>query len=212
LVAPRFHDVRHREDEGAGKLPRSQPDEFEALPLRSIELTRDIPLHDVWMVELAGGGRCTIQAIADLLTPENLRTLPFPVRALFAIRAGAGRAFDLDGPSHSGRRPSLVDRVPTELAEVSLVPPGTPARAFTTLYMLEDEAALEASNATVHAVLVVKLMPAAVGHRLYWGTYVESVGAITRFYMGLIDPFRRAIVYPGLEAWLERTWREERKR
>lgn len=192
-------------------MPQAQSSEFEALSLHATELTRSIPLHDVWTVDLVGGGECTIQAIADLLTPENIRTLPFPVRALFAIRSGAGRAFNLDGASHLDSQPSLVDSVPAELAEASLVPPGTPARAFRTLYALADEAALEARNATVHAVLVVALVPSATGHRLYWGTYVEPVGGITRFYMGLIDPFRRWIVYPGLESWLIRSWRQSRK-
>jgi hypothetical protein len=185
--------------------------EFEALTLHSAELTRGIPLHDVWTVELAGGPECTIQAIAELVTPENIRSLPLPVRALFAVRTGAGRAFKLDEPRHVDAAPSLVDSVPEALARASLVPPGTPARGFRTLYALADEAALEARNATVHAVLVVALVPSDTGRRLYWGTYVAPVGGITQFYMGLIDPFRRWIVYPGLETWLVETWRKRER-
>jgi len=188
-------------------VPQVPPAEFEALPLHAFALTRGLPLHDVWTVELAGGPECTIQALADLLTEENIRTLPLPVRALFAVRSGAGRAFKLDDRRHADTGPRLVDSVPEALARASLVPPGTPARGFRTLYALADEAALEARNATVHAVLVVALVPSETGRRLYWGTYVEPVGAVTRFYMGLIDPFRRWIVYPGLESWLVRTWR-----
>lgn len=191
-------------------MPQVDPSEFEALSLNSFELTRGLPLHDVWTAELVGGSDCTVQQLRNLLTPERLRSLPFPVRALFAIRSSAGRALKLDGPSRAGMRPGLVDTVPAALAEASLVPPGTPAGAFRTLYALANEAAFEAHNATVHAVLVVALVPAETGHRLYWGTYVEPVGRITRFYMGLIDPFRRWIVYPGLESWLERAWREAR--
>jgi len=100
--------------------------------------------------------------------------------------------------------------VAPDLAAASKVPHGTPAGPFRTLFVQDDEAAFEARKATVHAVLVVALVRCAAGQRLLWGTSVESVGAITRFYMALIDPFRRFVVYSGLEGWLRRVVRETR--
>jgi hypothetical protein len=134
------------------------------------------------------------------------------VRALFAIRSGLGRLLRLDSATSPRPAAGLVEALPAELAEASLVAPGTPEGAFRTLYVLPAEAAYHARNATVDAVLVVALVPSASGHRFFWATYVKSVGRITACYMRLIDPFRRVVVYPGLEAWLKRAWAEAANR
>ena len=86
--------------------------------------------------------------------------------------------------------------------------PGTPEGPFQTLYALPDEAAYQALNATVHAILIVAVVRSVSGSRFFWATYVKPVGRITALYMRVIDPFRRWVVYPGLESWLKRSWSE----
>ena len=59
-------------------------------------------------------------------------------------------------------------------------------------------------SATVHAFLVLAFVERPEGQRLYWAVYVRPVGRFTRWYMALIDPFRRLIVYPALLRQLRR--------
>jgi hypothetical protein len=178
------------------------------LPLEAFGLVNGFELHDVWLVELDGAMSCTVQDLRSLITRDRLRSLSPAVRALFLVRSVVGRILRLDSPSNDQPARGIVETIPTRLVRASLVPTGTPEGPFTTLYVLPAEAAYEALNATVHAILVVALTTSDAGHRFFWATYLRPVGAITSIYMGLIDPFRRTVVYPGLESWLKRAWRE----
>jgi len=188
-------------------LPRVDPAEFESLSLEAFRLVEGFSLHDVWLVELEGSMGCTVQELRSLFTPERCRTLSPPVRILFLVRSLLGRVFRLDSESDQFVR-QVAERVPPELANASMVPVGTPEGPFVTLYALPTEAAFQVVNATVHAILIVALVKSDCGHRFFWATYLKPVGRITSLYMRLIDPFRRIIVYPGLESWLKRVWLE----
>ncbi len=48
--------------------------------------------------------------------------------------------------------------------------------------------------------------PAPHGYTAYWAIYVKPVNRWTPFYMALIDPFRRLIVYPTLIKRMEAAW------
>lgn len=192
-------------------MPRVEPAEFESLPLEAFRFIQGFALHDVWLVELEGAESCTVPGLRRLVSPERLRTLNPIVRTLFFCRSVLGRLFDLDTTSDEvlTRRP--LEHVPSRLSTASAVPPGTPAGPFQTLYLLPDEAAYQVVNATVHAILVVAVTASGSGHRFFWATYVKPVGRITSFYLRVIDPFRRIIVYPGLESWLKRAWQQKRR-
>lgn len=189
-------------------MPRVDPAEYESLPLQAFQFVQGFPLHDVWLVELEDATSCTLQDLRTLMTPESFRSLNPVVRSLFFLRSVLGRIFRLDSTPGDESARGLIEKVPTHLADASLVPPGTPEGPFQTLYALPTEAAYQALNATVHAILSVALVRSVSGHRFFWATYVKPVGRITSFYMRVIDPFRRAVVYPGLESWLKRIWRE----
>jgi hypothetical protein len=191
-------------------LPRIDPAEFESLQLRAFPLLEGFPLHDVWRVDLEGDVECTIEGLRALVEPGGLRSVHPAVRALFAVRSFLGAVLRLDRPKARPVAHDLVGALPARLVRDSQVPPGTPEGAFLTLYRLPTEAAYEVRNATVHAVLVVAIVRSDPGHRFFFSTYVKPVGRITGWYMRLIDPFRRAVVYPGLEAWLVRAWRAAR--
>lgn len=190
-------------------MPLVEPGEYESLPLEALRLVQGFALHDVWLIELEGTGSCTVQDVRRLIVPERRRDLSPIVRALFFLRSVLGRTFHLDSkPSDDLTRP-MHERVPSRLANASVVPPGTREGPFETLYVLPNEAAYQVLNVTVHALVIVALVSSAAGHRFFWATYVKPVGRITTLYMRLIDPFRRIVVYPGLESWLKRAWREK---
>jgi len=191
-------------------LPRVDPGEYESLPLEAFRVVEGFVLHDVWLVELEGTAKCTVQDVRNLVTPERLGALSPVVRALFRFRSLLGRAFRLDSATGNVPARHLVERVPARLAGASRVDPGTWEGPFQALYVLPGEAAYQVLNATVHAIVVVALTGSAEGPRLFWATYVRPVGRITSIYMRVIDPFRRWVVYPGLESWLKRAWSENR--
>jgi hypothetical protein len=112
----------------------------------------------------------------------------------------------LDSTSDGAAESELRERLPPSLVERSLRPPGTPEGPFQTLFILPGEAAYHVRNATVYAILSIALVGSGSGSRFYWATYVKPVGRVTGFYMRLIDPFRRFVVYPGLESWLKKLW------
>jgi hypothetical protein len=76
--------------------------------------------------------------------------------------------------------------------------PGTADGPFRLLYVLERESLEEVRNATVHAFLCWALNQTSDGYRLYWGVYVKPVSWLTPVYMGIIEPFRRFVVYPSI--------------
>ena len=189
-------------------MPRVDPAEYESLPLQAFQFVSGFPLHDVWLVELEDAPTCTLQDLRGLMTPENLRSLNPAARSLFFLRSVLGRIFRLDSTAGDESARGLIERVPGPLADASLVRPGTPEGPFRALYVLPTEAAYQVLNATVHAILSVAVVRSASGHRFFWATYVKPVGPITSVYMRVIDPFRRTVVYPGLESWLKGAWLE----
>lgn len=185
-------------------MPRVDPAEFESLPLKVFQLVPGFPLHDVWLVELDDSPECSLQDLRGLMQSASRRSLNPIVRGLFSFRSLLGRVLRLD--TAPADRSGIVDSVPEELVATSLVAPGTPEGPFQTLYASPTEAAYQALNATVHAILIVTVVRRESGYRFFWATYVKPVGRITALYMRVIDPFRRLVVYPGLENWLKRSW------
>jgi hypothetical protein len=183
----------------------STADDFRALDLRCHKLLADVPLHDVWVIELEGGGPGrTMRDVYTVAAQPAKR--PWAVRALFTLRFIVGRLFRTDTPRHDPISESYVNRLTDDDRARSLVPPGTMRGLFRTLYAFSDEALAEARNATVHAFLAMALSARPGGYRLYWAVYVKPVGALTSAYMALIDPFRRYIVYPALIREMQAAW------
>jgi len=186
-------------------MSRSAPEAFHALDLRCHALLHDVPLHDVWLIELAGGGpERTMRDVGAVFATQRPS---LPVRALFGLRRVLGRMFRLDGPR--GEAPSAdsyVGRLNDDDRARSQVPPGSMLGPFRALYVFDHEALLEARNATVHAFLAAALRPRSDGYALYAAVCVKPVGPITPVYMALIDPFRRLIVYPSLIRQVRAAW------
>jgi hypothetical protein len=187
-------------------MPRILPAAFSALPLRVNTLLADVPLHDVWAVDLP--------RLRDGVTLENvlhrsgrdvfgsrdakLRALPVASRALFQLRLLLGRVFGLEREPHDAEATSFARRLTAEDRARSSVVSGTRAGNFRVVYRFENEQLLEVHNRTVHAAALSALEKTADGYRYYFAVYVVRVGWITPVYMALIDPFRRWIIYPAL--------------
>lgn len=188
-------------------MARVPAEEFRALELRCHALLADAPLHDVWAIDLAGGGPGrTMRDVEAIGHPGNVGRPPLAVRALFALRVALGRAFRWDTPARDVSTESYLHRLTDEDRARTMVPPGTMRGIFRLLYLFADEWTAETRNATVHAFLVMALRPRPDGYRLYWAIYVKPVGRVTGLYMALIDPFRRLIVYPALIREVQAAW------
>ena len=185
---------------------RVSAEEFRALPLEAHPILADVPLRDVSAIDLPGGGdgRTIADVRALLADPGSGGGL---TAALFALRMWIGRQLGWDETRHDRPETSYVARVPASLRARSAIAPGTPDGSFRTLYVLPGESLSEIRNATVHAFLCAALVPRATGYRLYWAIYVKAVSRWTPFYMALIEPFRRFIVYPALFARVAARWR-----
>ncbi len=190
---------------------RIQPREYGDLDLRAHSLLADVPLHDVWAVDLDGGGHNrTMLDLRELLSMERIARVSTPVRLLFAVRGWLGRILSWDREPPGTGWTSYIERLSEDDRKASLVEPGTVEGPFRVLYVSSDEAILEIHNATVHAFSVFALRPRDGGYRMLWAIYVKPVGALTAGYMRLIDPFRRLIVYPAVLRYVKSSWvREE---
>jgi uncharacterized protein DUF2867 len=186
---------------------RAKPVEFRELSLRCHSLLEDVPLHDVWAIPLEGGGPGrTMQEARAVLLGDRRPPLNAAARGLFKLRWALGRGFGWDRERHDSSAASYLHRLTEADRAQSEVAPGTREGAFRVLYVFRNEAVYEIRNATVHGFLALALTPRPGGYTLYLAIYVLSVSALTPFYMALIDPFRRFIIYPALGRQAQQAW------
>jgi hypothetical protein len=186
---------------------RVTAEEYRRIDLRAHSLLSGVPLHDVWAVDLPGRGPGrTLVDLRALLAEQDLPEIHPLVSLLFGLRARLGRLLGWDRASHRVSEESFLHGLSTTDHESSLVPPGTREGPFRVLYVFPREALSEVRNSTVHAFSVFALLERQTGYRLYWAIYVRPVGRITTWYMCLIDPFRRAIIYPLVLRHIRKVW------
>lgn len=186
---------------------QADPREYHQLKLRAHSLLADVDLHDVWVAELEGGGPGrTIVDARRCFTPQTATTANAAVKSLFAIRAAIGRAFGWDRDIERWDAELYRHRLTDEDRERSLVAPGTSDQIFRTVYVFENESLSEIRNATVHAFSCLAMRPTINGYRLYWAIYVKAISPWTSTYMRVIDPFRRAIIYPAVISRIQSEW------
>jgi Protein of unknown function (DUF2867) len=174
-----------------------------SLTLRVHEFLRDVPLYDVSVVDLSGGGPgrsvADVRALDASAAPSRIATV------LYGVRRFLGRVFGWDRGS---MRPedSYLSRLSEGDRRDSEIAPGTPAGAFLLLYQFPGEALIETRNATVHGWVCTALARRGTGYRLYLGVYVLPVSWLTRPYLMVIEPFR-CILYPAMLRRIQRAWR-----
>jgi hypothetical protein len=189
-------------------MTRISTQEFDRLSLRVHDFLADVPLHDVWAVDLP-------HVRAGITLDEFLRaagahpfTLSPVVRALLSIRLCVGRLLDWDREPGATVMESFAARLTIADRSKSLAPAGAREGLFRIVYRFENEQLLELINRTVHAAALSALVETADAYRFYFGVYVRSVGRLTPVYMALIDPFRKLIVYPSLLRSVRTTWNQ----
>jgi hypothetical protein len=189
---------------------RVRPEEYKGIDLRAHSLLADVPIHDVWAVDLPGGGPPrTMVDLRSLLSTEKLSASNPAVRFLFGLRARLGRLFGWDREPRKASRESFIERLSAADRENSLVAPGSSDGLFRVLFVSPRESIGEIHNSTVHAFSVFALVERSGGYRLYMCIYVRPVGRITGLYMGLIDPFRRILIYPAMLRHIRAAWERE---
>jgi len=181
---------------------RVAPDEYLRLDLRAHQLLRDVPLYDLSIVDLPGGGAG--RSIADIRALESAAVPSRVAHVLFGLRYALGRVFGWD---RARLRPedSLLSRLSERDRRESEIAPGTRIDSFLLLYQFPRESLREIRNATVHGWICIALARRAGGYRLYWGIYVLPVSWLTRPYLLAIEPFRR-IMYPAMLRRIRRAW------
>src|SRR5215813_9411144 len=180
--------------------------EFKQLPLRVHTFLAGVPLHDAWAVDLPRW-RDGITLNDFLRTADKCLFSPSRfVRTLLGIRLFIGRFFRWD------REPSAIPSesfaaLLTESDRLrSLAEAGTQNGLFHVVYRFENEQLLELMNRTVHAGALSTLVETVTGYHFYLAVYVRRVSPFTRFYMAVIDPFRKMIVYPSLMRSIRARW------
>jgi hypothetical protein len=178
-------------------------------PWRIHEIAPDFELEDVWGLPTPGGAGDFSRLVELATALDASHSSSAAVRALFAIRWKVGELFGWDEPGAGAglRVPTLRDRLPADLRD-ALPPPGFDALPFDPLYLLDDEFAAEAANATMHGVLHLGWVPDGNGgYRGQLAILVKRNGRLGALYMAAIRPFRHLLVYPTMMREFERTWR-----
>lgn len=191
---------------------RVDPEEYRQIHLRAHSVLTDVPLHDVWAVDLHRGesGRSMLD-LRSLLSEEVIRATNPAVKLLFGLRTWLGRLFGWDRAPARASEESFLHRLSAADRESSLVAPGTREGPFRVLFVSSRESIAEIQNSTVHAFSVLALVERTTGYRLYWAIYVQPVGRITGWYMRLIDPFRRLVIYPAILRGIRAAWPDEQR-
>ena len=189
-------------------MPQISPAEYDALPLRVHTLLADIPLHDVWAVDLPRlrAGMTLDEFHRRARSDRLFGKFPPPARALFRLRFFVGRLFRLEAEPKNAGIVSFATRLTPEDRARSSAEAGTPDGLFRVVYRFENERLLEVQNRTAHAAAVSALVETANGYRFYFAVYVAKASWITPLYMALIDPFRKWIVYPAMLENIRATW------
>lgn len=186
---------------------RIAPAEYQRIDFRAHSLLADVPLHDVWAVDLPEcGSRRTIVDLRSLLSRHGVGAASGAVNFFFALRILLGRVFGWDREHPRACEESFIHRLSAEDKQSSLVTPGTREGPFQVLFVSPRESISEIRNSTVHGFSVFALVRRSSGYRLYWAIYVAPVGRITAWYMHLIDPFRRLIIYPAVLRQIRAVW------
>lgn len=203
--------------------------EHTSRPWRIRAIAPDFVVEDVWDVPVQGVAGAFPDFVAllsggdqsgDPSTGDFLDSAP--ARLLWELRDRLGKVLGLGElrPTTAGtplpipgdQDSSLTARLDEDLRHTAddVRFQGVP---FTPLYRTGDEFAAELSNRTVHAVMHLAWVPRSDGiHQGRMTVYVKPRGRLGVAYLALIKPFRYAVVYPALERYLERAWRERLRR
>jgi hypothetical protein len=187
-------------------MPQISAEDFKQLPLRVHHFLSDVPLHDVWAVDLPHmRPGITLDEFLRVSSARHCKLSP-GARALIRVRLFAGRLLGWDREPAGENWEAFATRLTNSDRSKSLVPAGTPDGLFRIVYRFENEQLVELVNRTAHAAALSALVETSTAYRFYFGVYVRNVSRLTPIYMTLIEPFRKFIVYPSLLRTVAATW------
>lgn len=171
------------------------------------DLAGDFQLLDVWALPTPGGPDDFPRLIEVMASFDPTRSSSVIVRGLFAIRFGLGEllGWDRDAAGLGSRVPRVRDRLPADLRAAAM-PPLPALDRFHPVYVLDDEAALEIANRTVHGILHLGWVKDGDGYHGQMAVLVKRNGLLGAAYMAAIEPFRHLIVYPQMRREIKRRW------
>uniref|UniRef100_A0AAU2UXV6 DUF2867 domain-containing protein n=1 Tax=Streptomyces sp. NBC_00003 TaxID=2903608 RepID=A0AAU2UXV6_9ACTN len=180
-------------------------------PWRIHEFTPDFRVEDAWYFRAPGAGPDDFPVMLDALKAAyDTRKQPTVIRSLLAVRWKLGALFGWDSPQTGlgGRVASLRDRLPSDLAQTAN--DATPCTdPFTEVFQLDNEAARELANKTVHTIMHLGWVPTNDGgFELRMAALVKPNGLFGRLYMAFIAPFRYLLIYPALIRHWQRAWKD----
>src|SRR5271163_5193173 len=124
-------------------MPQISPTEFSALPLRVHTLLADVPLHDVWAVDLPPHRHGV--TLSEFLrrarqdgSAAEISKFPPVARALFRLRFFLGRVFRLEAEPRDALASSFANRLTPEDRARSSVLPGTLEGMFRVVYRFDN--------------------------------------------------------------------------
>ncbi len=128
-------------------MPQISPTELYALPLRVHTFLADVPLHDVWAVDLPthrdGVTLCEFLRRANQdrfdAADGEINRLPPVAHALIRLRLFLGHIFRLEAEPKNASAASFGSRLTAEDRARSFVVSGTPEGLFRVVYRFENE-------------------------------------------------------------------------
>jgi Protein of unknown function (DUF2867) len=90
----------------------------------------------------------------------------------------------------------------------SLAAAGARDKFFRVIYPFENEQLAELINRTAHVAALTALIETPTAYRYYLAVYVRNVSPFTPFYMAMINPCRRCIVYPSFLRDVRARWNQ----
>jgi hypothetical protein len=177
---------------------------YRSLDLRAHTLLADVPFHDVWIAHLSGGGSGrTLLDVNEAMADGGIGDVTVAFAATIAAYALAARVLGLASEECVDTLSSVTRRLTGADSARSVYPPGK--HGF--VYHFEREVLLEIQTCAADALYVFALEAEYGGYALYWGVYARHVSRVTPYYMKLIDPVRRFVVYPAMLQRIEHRWR-----
>jgi len=176
-------------------------------------IAEDFELLDVWRFPIQAERDEPFATFLEFMAHNQAELMSGsgPAAWLFRLRGGLGRIFEWDDEPDRNAAPtrdSLRHHIPPDehTDAATQVRAAATALPFEPLYSTADESLAEIQNATVHALMHLGRVPSGTGWAPQMAVYVKRKGALGRFYMTLIGPFRHAIVYPAMMRSAERGW------
>ena len=139
---------------------------------------------------------------------DCLCTPPPIVRRLLDIRLFVGRFFGWDRDPAATSWETFATRLTDEDRANSLAAAGTRDGFFIIVCRFENEQLAELINRTAHVAALTALIETPTVYRYYLAVYVRDVSPFTPFYMAMINPCRRRIMYPFFLRVVRARWNQ----